>query len=173
MEFTMETVYTQKTFTTMARALRKTIRKKKSKRSHIFGWLVVVLGAVLLFAVHLNGTSIKPSTIVTVTAMAAIVLVTFFEDQINGYVALKRTMPGTAQMTATFHAEGFHTVTEIGNTDWNYDKILHIAETPEYFVFIFSVNHAQLHDKRTISGGTAEAFRSFIEMKTGKTVELI
>jgi len=41
MEFRFETVYNQKAFTSMAKALRKTIRKKRSKRSHIFGWMVV------------------------------------------------------------------------------------------------------------------------------------
>lgn len=36
-EFTFETTYNQKAMTTMARALRKTVRKKHSRRSHIFG----------------------------------------------------------------------------------------------------------------------------------------
>ena len=34
--FTFETAYNQKAMTTMARALRKTVRKKHSRRSRIF-----------------------------------------------------------------------------------------------------------------------------------------
>lgn len=44
MEFTTTTDYDMKTLTAMARALRKTVRKKRSRRAHIFGWIVVLLG---------------------------------------------------------------------------------------------------------------------------------
>ena len=47
MEFTFETSYNQKALTTMARALRKTVRKKRSRRSHILGWIVMIMGAFL------------------------------------------------------------------------------------------------------------------------------
>ena len=47
MEFTFVTDYNQKAMTTMARVLRKTIRKKRNLRSHIFGWVVIVLGVFL------------------------------------------------------------------------------------------------------------------------------
>ena len=47
MEFTFETVYNQKAVTAMARALRKTLRKKKSRRSHIFGWIILVIAVLL------------------------------------------------------------------------------------------------------------------------------
>ena len=48
MEFTTATDYDMKTLTAMAKALRKTVRKKKSRRAHIFGWIVVLLGTLLL-----------------------------------------------------------------------------------------------------------------------------
>ena len=47
MEFTFDTAYDQKTVTAMVRALRKTQRKKRSRRSHILGWAVIVLGTLL------------------------------------------------------------------------------------------------------------------------------
>ena len=49
MEFTTATDYDMKTLTAMAKALRKTVRKRKSRRAHIFGWIVVLLGTLLLF----------------------------------------------------------------------------------------------------------------------------
>ena len=40
----------------MAKALRKTVRKKKSQRSHIFGWTVVGLGILMcMFDLSENG----------------------------------------------------------------------------------------------------------------------
>ena len=48
MQFTFETQYNAKTMASMARALRKTIRKKRSSRSHLFGWIVFVLGLILI-----------------------------------------------------------------------------------------------------------------------------
>ena len=39
MEFIFETNYDKKTVAAMAEALRKTIRKKRNKRTHILGWL--------------------------------------------------------------------------------------------------------------------------------------
>ncbi len=173
MEFTMQTVYNQKAFTAMAEALRKTVRRQKSRRSKIWGGIVMLLAALLLFISNRNGLVLNMSTVVTVLAMISLVVVFIWEDPINGYVALKQTVPGTEKMTATFVEQEYSTITELGTTRWQYDKIVHIAETADYFVFIFSASHAQLHDKRTITGGSADAFRSFIEAQTGKTVEQI
>lgn len=50
MEFQFETRYDQKGLTALARALRKTIRKKRSRRSHIFGWCIVALAILLIAA---------------------------------------------------------------------------------------------------------------------------
>ena len=47
MEFTFETEYIANTMTSMAKVLRKTIRKKRSLRSHIFGWIAAALGLLL------------------------------------------------------------------------------------------------------------------------------
>ena len=59
MEFRFETRYDQRGLTAMARALRKTIRKKGSRRSHISGWCIVALAVVLVAAKKkmLPGTS--------------------------------------------------------------------------------------------------------------------
>lgn len=136
MEFSFETVYDRKAMTAKARVLRKTVRKKSSRRSHVFGWIVLVLLAVLIWG-----------------------------DAINGWVAQKRMVPGTGKSVSVFSEENYHSVTDLGETTWHYDKILAVAETPVYFVFLFSKNHAQVYDKRTLSGGTEEEFRSFIREK--------
>ena len=169
MEFTFETEYNAKTMTVMARALRKTVRKKHSRRSHIFGWIVTVLG--LLLAVKNFAFDFR--TVVTLIAVAAILIALIFEDRINGSAAKKRLLPGTEKAVSVFTEEGFTSETDVGKTEWNYDKILVIAETADFFVFIFSASHAQLYDKRSLQGGTVDEFRRFIEAATGKQAQPI
>lgn len=88
----------------MARALRKTIRKKRSRRTHVFG------------------------------------------------------------------TESFISTTEIGRTEFLYNKINLLAETGSYFVFVYDKSHAQVYDRRRLSGGTDEEFCRFIADKTGKEI---
>lgn len=169
MKFTFETEYNTKTMSVMAKALRKTIRKKHSRRSHIFGWIVTVLG--LLLAVKNFAFDFR--TVVTLLAVAAILIALLFEDQINGYTAKKRLLSGTEKVVSVFTDDGFTSETAVGKTEWNYDKIFMIAETADFFVFVFSANHAQLYDKRSLQGGTADEFRSFLETASGKKIQPI
>ncbi len=170
MEFIFETQYNEKTMASMAKALRKTIRKKRSRRSHIFGWIVAVLG--LLLAVS-RGFTVDFGTGITLAGVLVILIVLLFEDKINGYVAKKRLLPGTEKAVTVFSEEGFTSTTAVGKTEWNYDKIMVVAETPDFFVFVFSASHAQLYDKRHLQGGTAEDFRRFIEKATAKQVQSV
>ena len=168
MEFSFETQYNAKTLAVMAKALRKTVRKKRSRRSHIFGWIVIVFSLLLLLS---DGFVVDFRSVVTWIAVLAILIALLFEDRLNGYVAKMRLLPGTDSSVAVFSENGFVSTTEVGKSEWNYDKIITIAETADFFVFVFSANHAQLYDKRQIQGGTAEDFRRFIESATGKTVQ--
>ena len=170
MEFTFETSYNQKALTTMAKALRKTVRKKRSRRSHILGWIVMIMGALLAVNSLRSGVVFNAKNIVTWLAILAIFIVFIWEDALNGYIAKKRMLKGTEKATSIFTEEGFASITEIGKTEWNYDKVMQIAETKEYFVFIYSANHAQVYDKSSISGGSVEEFETFIEEKTGKKI---
>ena len=108
-----------------------------------------------------------------ILSIAVLVLLTdlLFEDKINGYVAKKRLLPGTEKAVTVFSENGFVSTTDAGKSEWNYDKIERIAETTDFFVFIFNEVYAQLYDKRQLQGGTVEEFRDFIQGKTGKAVE--
>ena len=167
MEFVFETDYNLKAMTAMARGLRKTVRKKHSRCSHIFGWIVIVLALLLSWVTESNtGTG----TLVTWIAAIAMVLAMVFEDLLNGFFALKRMLPGTAHAKATFTEGGYRSETAMGNTEWKYENIVAMAEMKQYFVFLFDKNHAQVYDKRTLTGGSAEAFRTFMQEMTGKSV---
>ena len=46
MEFICHTTYDQKALTAMARAIRKTVRARKSRRTRLYAW--VIIGLLLL-----------------------------------------------------------------------------------------------------------------------------
>ena len=173
MKFTFETEYNQKALAVMAKCIRKTARAKHSKRSHIFGWIVIALALMLSFTSGDDGFVITFKTVITWVAAAVMLIVLLFEDKINGYFARKRMLKGTEKSVATFGAENpdmFISQTEVGKTEFNYDKIAMIAETDRYFVFVFSASHAQVYDKNSLSDGTVNEFRDFIAERTWKTV---
>ena len=115
MEFRFETQYTAKTMVVMARALRKTIRKKRSRRSHIFGWVVFALGVLLVL---INGFALNFRTVITLAAAAVILFALLFEDRINGYVASKQLLPGMEKAVTVFSEGGFTSTTDVGTTEW-------------------------------------------------------
>lgn len=173
MEFIFETEYNQRALTTMARGLRKTIRRKRNIRSRVIGFLTAVLGASVNFARAANGAVFDTRSVVTWLAILVLGIVFIWEDSINGYTARRRLMPGTEKASSIFHEDMFTSTTEVGRTEWNYDKILFVAETADYFVFIFSTNYAQVYDKSAILGGSLNEFRRFMERVTGKTIQKI
>lgn len=163
--FSFETDYDMNTFISMARALRMTIRKKHSKRSHIFGWGVVVLGIAFTFLGDVR--------VLHITAIAAIALALLFEDRLNGWIAMKRMLKGMEKVKSDFYEDRYVSATDIGTTEWHYDKIKAIAEDKDYFIFLFSESHTQAYDKRKMTGGTGVDFRNFIMQKTGLNVQRI
>lgn len=173
MQFTFETEYNQKSLSVMAKCIRKTARAKRSKRSHVFGWIVIALALLLSFSFGDEGFTITFRTVITWIAAAVMLIVLLFEDKINGYFARKRMLKGTEKAISTFDTENpgvFVSETEVGKSEFSYDKIAMVAETERYFVFVFSISHAQIYDKNTLSGGSVSAFREFITEKTGKSI---
>lgn len=173
MEFKFETAYNQEAITIMAKALRKTVRKKRSKRSHIFGLIVVVLAILLTLPIGDKEFVLDFKTIVTWLVSAILLFVLLFEDKINGYVARKRMLPGLNNAIVTFYEDCYCSETEIGKSEFKYNNIILLAETADYFVFVFSQNHAQVYNKNTITGGTIEEFRKFIQSVTEKEIQVI
>ena len=171
MEFICKGEYNHKTMAVMAKVLRKTVRKKKSRRAHIFGWGIAATGLLLCCYRVLQDGGLGIQTVITGAAVFVIVFTLLMEDRINGYAARKRLLPGTEQGRTVFSDDGFSTVTEIGESQWKYDKIQVIAECGSYIVFVFSSSHGQIYDKESIEGGTIEQFRQFLEAKTGKQIQ--
>lgn len=170
MEFMFDTVYDRKAMTVMAKGLRKTVRKKHSRRSHIFGWIVIVLALLLSWP---SAEGVEKKDVVTWIVILVLILTQVLEDRLNGWIASKRMLPGTDRATATFSEDGYYSETAMGNTEWKYENISALAETKDFFVFVFGQNHAQVYDKHTLTGGTAEEFRTFVQEKTEKKMTVI
>lgn len=173
MEFTFDTVYNQEAVTAMAHGLRKTIRKKHSRRAHVFGWIVIAL--VLLLTLPLDGEPlvIEGRTVVTWAAGLLVLLSLLFEDKLNAWIARKRMLAGTDRAVSTFTQDGYCSESAMGKTQWRYENIHQITEDEHYFIFVFDRSHAQVYAKQGMTGGTAEEFRAFIAQRTGKQVQII
>ena len=169
MEITIKTQYDQKAMTALARGLRKTVRKKHSRRSNIFGWIVVVMAAILV----LSAKEINGKVIFTGLAGLMIVLAFLFEDALNGMIAMKRGIPGLHSAVTTFREDGYHSKTEVGESDFPYAPIVAMAESKDYFLLLIGPSHGQVYDKRGFLSGTAEDFRRLLEEKTGKTFQKV
>lgn len=117
--------------------------------------------------------SIGFNTIITWIAALVILIVLIFEDNINEYIARKRMFTGTERAISNFNESAYSSTSNMGKTEWLYENISLIAETNDYFVFIFDKSHAQVYDKNNMTGGTVEEFRKFISGKTGKEVQQV
>lgn len=173
MEFHFETKYDQKGLTVMARALRKTVRKKRSRRSHIFGWCVIALALLLVAAQRVLGEPWTLLDALNCGVGAVLIVILFTEDRVNAFFAKKKLLPGTSSAKCVFREESYTSTTAAAATEFRYEAVQQVCETEEYFVLLFSPQHGQIYDKASLSGGTVEAFRSFITEKTGKPVVYI
>lgn len=92
MEFIFETHYDQKGISLMAKALRKTIRKKKSRRSHIWAIIIIILAIMLSLPEKNEEFVITFNLVATWAAVAIMASVLIFEDKLNGYIAKKECL---------------------------------------------------------------------------------
>lgn len=168
-----ETEYSMETLTAMARGLRKTVRKKRSRRVHIFAAVVILLELFLLIATAVSGEPFGAGDVGTLIALGIVISASLFEDRMNAWIAKKNLLPGSELAVATFEEDGYLSVTGAAESKFFYAQILAIAETKRYFILLLSAKHAQAYDKTRISGGSEEDFRAFLAEKTGKTVEYI
>ena len=168
MNFKIETEYNIKTLTVMAKALRKTVRKKRNLRSRIIGIIVLILALLLILPLGGKVFTFDFRTIITIIAALVLLLTLIFEDKLNGYVAKKRMLPGLDKSIVTFYEDNYFSETPLGKSEFNYENVKYFAENSDYFVFIFSESHAQIYSKNGLTGGSTAEFRSYIKNITGK-----
>jgi len=76
-------------------------------------------------------------------------------------------LPGTESSECVFDEECYTSYTAAGTTEWDYERIVAMAEEKRYFVLILGKSHAQVYDKAYMTGGSHEEFCEFIREKTG------
>ena len=66
--------------------------------------------------------------------------------------------------------ENFYSVVTAATTStFRYELIDALAESQDYIILLMKKRYVQPLDKRTLTGGTVEEFKRFLEEKTGKT----
>ena len=142
MIFQFQTTYDQKTLTAMAKALRKTVRRKRSRRTHIFGWLLVILALFVFFTTFfLDSTAVDSHTVLTLLVGFAVLIAMIKEDALNGWIAGKRVLADSHEAVTTFTEDAYTTVTNAATSEWRYDHIQVICDTGEYVIFVLDKLH--------------------------------
>ena len=169
MEFHFTTVYDRACMTAMAKALRKTVRRKHSRRTSVFGWALVLFVIALWLPIVTGRRSADFGDIVSLIAIIFVSVVLWKEDSLNAFFAQKRMLPTSRRAEASFTDSGYRNVTDAAVTEWSYENIplAAICDVGDYVVFALNKTFAQAYDKRTLTGGSIEDFYRFIEQKTG------
>ena len=170
MRFVIETTYSQKGMTVMARTLRKTLRRKTDILSNIFAGVAFVIALLLLI---MDGWPFSFKGWITAVIALFMLTAVLWQDRLNGALAGRKMLPGMETVKAVFTEEKYINSTAAAETHWNHTQIKAVYETKDYFVFFLSDRHGQIYDKHGFSEGTPEEFRTFISEKTGKPVEYI
>ena len=165
--------YTLETLTAMAKGLRKTVRRKRNRRTRIFAGIVLVIGLVSSALSIASKEPLRARNLLVLLAMLCVIYASLQEDRLNARAAKCRLLPGTEHAGCVFGEDGYTIKTSVTESRFSYAQIRAVAELPRYLVLALSNNQAQAFDKESLSGGTIEEFRAFLADKTGKPVQQI
>lgn len=168
MTFEIHSDITNRSMTVAARAMRRVLRRKRSIIWAIFGWSVFLFNALLLIPFNGETFTLNASTVTSLLVEVMLLSVLLFQDRFNGMIACKNTLAGTKDYHIAFGEESYTVVTEVTTSTFRYELIDAMAESQDYIIFLMKKRYAQPLDKRTLTGGTVEEFKRFLEKKTGK-----
>ena len=103
MEFSCHTPYDEKTLTAMARAIRKTVQVKRSRRVRLYAWIIIGLSLVS----HWLSCGFVWQMTANCVAVAALLLVSWKEDALNSYFAKRKALPGTDAADTSFYPDHY------------------------------------------------------------------
>ena len=169
MTFEIHSDITNRSMTIAARAMRRVLRRKRSIMWVIFGWTVFFINALLLIPFDGEPFALDVSTVISLLVEVMLLSVLLFQDRFNGMIACKNTLAGTKDYHIAFGEESYTVVTAATTSTFRYELIDAMAESQDYIIFLMKKHYAQPLDKRTLTGGTVEEFKRFLEEKTGKT----
>ncbi len=163
--FEVEQTYDLTALTALCRAARKTVRMF-ARAWRIVCWCILGVGAALFALLIAFGG--MPDFWMWAVLLALLVLL-LTEDRLNAWIALKQMVPGTAHSTTVFADDVYTVTTDTTETKYQYENITALRETEGYFLFFLGKRHGQVFDKNCFQEGEPDAFRTFIEQKTGMT----
>jgi len=94
-----------------------------------------------------------------------------FSDTINAIAALWKLPSKLRKGIWLFREDGYFSNTEAGESDYSYENIFAIIESPDYIFLVFYNKQAQILDINTIKGGTLQEFRKLLRRKTNLTIQ--
>ena len=156
--------------TIAARAMRRVLRRKRSIIWAIFGWSVFLFNALLLIPFDGEPFALDVRTVTSLLVEVMLLLsVLLFQDRFIGVIARKNTLAGTKEYHVAFGEDSYTVVTAATTSTFRYELIDALAESQDYIILLMKKRYVQPLDKRTLTGGTVEEFKRFLEEKTGKT----
>lgn len=161
--FQIEQTYTLAGLTVLCRAGRKTVRSWARVPRYIL-WAIFVALAALTSVCLIWQIPVGVWSYVVLVAMLALLLT---EDRLNAWVAKRQLLPGSAHSTTVFTPEDYTVTTDTTETVYRYENITSLCESPDYYIFFLGKRHGQMFDKRCFQTGAPDAFRAFVEEKTG------
>ena len=169
MTFEIYSDITNRSMTIASRAMRKVLQRKSSILWAIFGWSVFFINALLLIPFDGESFALDASTMISLLVEVMLLPALLFQDRINGMIACKNTLAGTKDYHIVFGEESYTVIAEVTTSTFRYELIDAMAESQDYIIFLMKKRYAQPLDKRTLTGGTVEECKRFLEEKTGKT----
>ena len=167
MEFTFEMNYDLKAMVAMAKAVRKGLQEEQDRSSRIVGWVFSALTVVIL----LFSDSFGWMQALACFLIAFFVVYLIWQDQINGFMALRKLPARMRRGQWLFRDDGYFSNTEAGESDYSYSNIFTMVESQGYMILVFQEGEAQIIDLSTIQGGTDADFRRLLRRKTNLTIQ--
>ena len=168
MTFEIYSDITNRSMTIASRAMRKVLQRKSSILWAIFGWSVFFINALLLIPFDGEPFTLDASTVISLLVEVMLLSVLLFQDRFNGMIARKNTLAGTKEYHVAFGEDFYSVVTAATTSTFRYELIDALAESQDYIILLMKKRYVQPLDKRTLTGGTVEEFKRFLEEKTGK-----
>ncbi len=168
MTFEVHSDITNRSMTAAARAMRKVLRRKRNMIWTIFGWSVFLFNALLLIPFDGEPFALDARTLISLLAEVMLLSALLFQDRFNGMIARKNTLAGTKEYHVAFGEDSYTVVTAVTTSTFRYELIEALAESQDYIILLMKKRYVQPLDKRTLTGGTVEDFKRFLEEKTGK-----
>ena len=165
MTFEIHSNITNRSMTVAARAMRRVLRRKRSIIWAIFGWSVFLFNALLLIPFDGEPFVLDVRTVTSMLVEVMLLSVLLFQDRFNGMIARKNALAGTKEYHVAFGEDSYTVVTAATTATFRYELI----DALDYIILLMKKRYVQPLDKRTLTGGTVEEFKRFLEEKTGKT----